>query len=404
LPYLFLSGSDADIVPSVPVFQRLPQRSPVPSNSRTVNVTSQLRWAALTWRPIANSPCVPSYEWTSNAADLDCPLKQSQKECGGIVMSGCSSFVSGEFVPALPLDPKPRKLWASRTPGLPFCSNESHVANGAFLESVETFLDSNVWAPFNCALVPLDLESLARVSVGGPVIYVGDSHARNSYSAFVAGLRQRAYFVETHDAHFKELRGMLVYRVQRIAGKIMDHRGVVLLANQSPSTLHDQLDCNANADLCIQVLFFWAPNFADQSLLFPLIKSLHPRLMVISPGNSYERQAPFADSYSRNLTELAQALPRLTITFNIWPWGNLVSIARVEAICAWRMKVPNKVHVLNHLTFNTYGGVQASRTWHYACSGRHGSSGLLQGVEAFENCSDIVDTSLARAALTLALH
>lgn len=156
------------------------------------------------------------------------------------------------------------------------------------------------------------------------------------------------------------------------------------------------------------MLFFWAPYFGEQIALVPLIQSLHPSLMVISPGNSYERAEAFPAAYSGKLTELLLAVPQAAMTFISWPWANKQAEARTKAISNWGKSPPlspqRKIRVLNYANFHNYGGVQVKNTWHYTCAGRHnGRSGKLHGIKAFENCTDVVDTSLIRIVLTFAL-
>lgn len=415
----FQSSQNASLpTPSAKASPSSPKSSPKPPPSlpKTSSSFPELDWSRLAWRPDPKSACVRSYQWTNKTEEISCPIASTnvsgQPACGGVIMSGCASYVSGEFVPAKATDQKPAKLWAPVPTGSSankkqtvFCSQEKQVNEGKYQEDPKKrFYDENVWIPSNnCSLLPLDLSSLAKLCEGsGSVVFLGDSHIRNSFTAFVAGLRQREFFLETHDDVFKNMQGVLVYRVEKTKGKIMDHRGVVLLANHTGATLHDEIDCDQKSELCLQVLFFWGATFTEQIALLPIIRSLHPALLVISPGNSYEGVA-FPKFYESNLTAIAQALPKLKFHFNSWPYGNRVSGQRVTLINTWRSTLSNKVHIMDHGTFGNYGGMQGSRNWHYACAGRHNDQNLLKGVVAEENCTDVVDTSMARVMLTLAV-
>jgi len=199
------------------------------------------------------------------------------RTCGGVSMSGCSLFVNGEFVTTANSSgtKKPVRFYVTRNNqsissssgsnatrsavvaiSRPLCAREEDVLAGDFLWSTKTFIDYNTWAPFNCSLVPLDLETVTKVSFGGkgPVIFLGDSHSRNLFSAFVAGVRQQEYFLETHDNLFKEQQGIAIYRIHKVrGGGIVDFRGETWAANRTTASLLTELSCDKSAEWCIQV-------------------------------------------------------------------------------------------------------------------------------------------------------
>ena len=287
-----------------------------------------------------------------------------------------------------------------------------------------------------CSVAPLSLPTLLKILIGSPpgstawhnargsIVFMGDSHTRNSFSALVAGIRGLHNAVEEihGTGEMKKSGFMIRYVVYRDATTIRDSLELFNETDIHPPPVR----CPSGDDsglFCVDVLFVWAPIWDDMIKRLPLITRYTPAFVVGCTGNTYEKMHA---TVSREMTAAWEAFAMdpptrrklRAIVFTHWPYGQSNYKEKIASYEKWIEEVLRGQRFLLSDIYSlqkVYTGKSLPRlkaTWHTMCNGIRTNSHhqMCNGVsahaimDAYGNCSVATEYINVRAMLTLAEH
>ena len=369
----------------------------------------------------ASVACEPQHVLAPGLARAFCasPLalrnESAPATCGGIplVPDSCLVPAAGKFEPPEPrLEDRlvrPLRLGGSRrTPPVAACTSSRAVLSGAWVGSNGTLAPDEEWRPHTCSLAPLDAfawtdRAAADSCTAQSILIMGDSHMRNLFTALVAGVRGRATFAEGHLAGEHKKDAVHLYRFVRSPSSTFDSLTTVpakelLLSDDkdgAPSLLNS---CRCGEERCVSAVFIWAPSFIEQVQWLPHIKAWQPDVVAVSPANVYS-QTVMSPAWLAGWESALQELPRMHLSLVHWPYGATPK-ARQPLLEAWEAAHPGRVTFFSEHAWNR--GKQGSTTFHFACSLTETHGGHSDTVVAYEDCTDVSDTMMIRAVVTVA--
>jgi hypothetical protein len=179
----------------------------------------------------------------------------------------------------------------------------------SFLDTAKVVGDSatQTWymEAVGCSVAPLSLPTLLKILVGsapgstawhnarGSIVFIGDSHTRNSFSALVAGIRGLHNAVEEfHGTNvMKKVGFMLRYVIYRDTTTIRDSLELFNNTDVEPPPVRCPPDDDSGL-FCVDVLFVWAATWVEMIKRLPVITKYTPTFVVGCTGNTYVAPRP----------------------------------------------------------------------------------------------------------------
>ena len=366
----------------------------------------------------ASVACEPQHILGPGLAQVYCASPMALRNesapptCGGVplVADSCLVPAAGTFVPPDPglehLPARPLRLGSSRnTPTAVACTTSRAILNGVWVESDGALAPDAEWRPHACSLAPLDAfvwTGRADSCASQSIVIMGDSHARNLFNAFVAGVRGLATFAEGHRTDEHKSDSVHLYRFVRSPALASDTLATVpakdLLADNKDGAPSLLSSCRCGEERCISAVFIWAPSFEEQLPWLPHIQAWKADVVAVSPANSYNRNV-MSPEWQAGWESVLKELPQMSLSLIYWPYGS-VPQARRPLLEAWEAAHLGRISFFDQKGWNR--GKQGRSTFHFACrmSQTHGSHS--DTVVAYEDCTDVPDTMAIRAVVTVA--
>ena len=380
----------------------------------------------LRWRPddsVEADNCIPGYR-LDDTHELHCgvggrsPITNSTdgatRLCGGVPMTPgyCAAPKHGRWDAEPAAAPLPNRLGLHIGNGAPppLCSSLTDLLEGNW--TGEDFDED--WRPASCRLAPLSPFEWTRHRRDGggnrtkhcqtTITMMGDSHIRNLFTAMVAGFRGVGHFAEAHADGSGKKSGLVYTYEFRLTkdGEASDKVGWKggIKAIRDMSTL-EECDCSEVAR-CLRVFMLWAPFFKDQLGYFDLVSRWESDIVIVDPGNSYEKRVILSGEWKEGLTALLRDDPTLRLGILHFPWGGPRE-ERGALIRDWmNATYPDRMAYLrqDQLQGVAGGGWQGRSTFHFTC-GFSQVDVRNDAIAAAEPCTDITDTMQVRALVTL---
>jgi hypothetical protein len=340
--------------------------------------------------------------------------------CGGVQLTGCLLHEKGEFIVGEHSSaPMPDRLIS--TNDKPICKSLNELQQGS-----NEF--DGPWQLESCSALSLNIEGVTAALNGsrGNIVFMGDSHTRNTFTAFVNGMRQADAFAEFHESASPGY--FIEYSIYETGGCVLDSFSI----HPPGSTLDSVSKCDPDQTaLCVQAFFFWAPEYETMASIIEseLMKQISPRMLITHTGGVYNPDLRSQDTFTSALTKYShESGSKLSsVIFLGWYLGRTPKerydeikkfvesgqLRKEVGIHHW------KLHHVNETDF--WASRQGGKTFHYACGLRHAGHDLqghdtelsrfgrsatnsdkVVGVVAHEKCDDIPDTGNIRKILTLA--
>ena len=230
----------------------------------------------------------------------------------------------------------------------------------------------------------------------------GDSHIRNLFTATVNGLRGIESFAEAHSSLEVKNGGMFESYEWRLEndGSATDHVAIHFKTNTDVPTFED---CPCNEVLqCLRIFFIWAPSFNEQISHMPLLRKWKSNLIIVEPGNAYERSVVLSSEWMSKFDELLEEDENLQLGVLHFVWGEQPVKERRAALIEWTTNGAraSQKSYLKQSDIQQANSTQGSRTFHFAC-GLGKANVRNDNIGAAEPCTDITDTAQIRALVTV---
>jgi len=381
----------------------------------------------------------------SNETKLECPNVINFKEpgtCGGILMesNGCMLYDSGTYSQVdrsgvgkgIPSKEDLALKWRLEaemwpySPDSPWCSSDINATQGAFmgassapLKETDIVDDAKFQGPDSefvtktCRLLPLNQPALLKGFGGKRLLWIGDSHIRNMFTALIFATRQSAYVAEQHGFHAAyhysvgpEADHFSIFSRESVEGvrlpTLIGDQHEVLNVKENPFTPCEDLNLGSP---CVDLVFVWAPLFVEQvAIIKPFLDLVKPQV-VLTSVSSWEKVRVTDSAWEHVWQGVFKSPGELeSWGFVMWPWGNKRGDEREEHMRKFMLNVPETIRTYFLNMFQIHRHIKSSQLdnfWHDICTVRDNWPNAAYKLETPENCTGTISRALVRVALTL---
>ena len=265
------------------------------------------------------------------------------------------------------------------------------------------------YVPSKCSSVPLSPFVWTENSTCQTTVTMyGDSHVRNLFTATIFGLRGIGAFVESHASAERKESGIIYSYEWRLhhngtADDRFEFYEGTNLKNSTNPVLHCSCD-DQEVKRCLRIFFVWAPTMGEQYSKFSLVPWWETDLLIVEPGNGYDRSNTIDENWRLKLDELLDKDKHLRLGILHWTWRNGRSRMRLrtESVNLWVNGSSNadRIAYLRQDAISFEPGLQRKTIFHSACmlSKVNVSN---DKIDAAEPCTDRSDYSHIRALTTV---
>mmetsp|Transcript_19215 Transcript_19215/g.40226 ORF Transcript_19215/g.40226 Transcript_19215/m.40226 type:complete len:612 (+) Transcript_19215:75-1910(+) len=383
-----------------------------------IHQSSSFPTAMTPWTPLGNE-CHEEFR-IANTTKLHCgygkvsPLSEDGHLCGGVPM-----------IPGFCALPK-RGQWKAPIAGEKIDMNvllprrfgrSSYQSRLQPCKSVSSFLDGRYegesfdqeWVPSSCSSIPLDPYTWSENKCQTTITMLGDSHIRNLFTATINGFRGVRYFAEAHAGDAIKESGIVYAYEWRLYQNesAVDRLDVHLNVNQKHPDAFEPCPCGVDDVVrCLRVGFIWAPSFREQAFQMHYVTEWDSDLVIVEPGNAYERNTAVWPKWLVILDELMKENKHLHLGIVAWPW-NIENVVKERTSILTNWTGPEASHSTRKSFWLHKSGLydgestkQGQTLWHFACS--LGKEKVPNDrIQAVEPCTDQTDTSQIRGFATV---
>ena len=424
------------IVAMKPMTHTLNEFNDNTSMKKVNNVSQSSHWVHMRWQPDLtatndaedSTKCIPNFRLAN--ATIHCGIDNMSpisvtadgtQYCGGVKMKPryCLLPTSGRWI-AGPFTedqqpPLPRRLGIHRYNNdtsllKKRCKTmEEYISGG---EYVGVGFDQE-WVPKSCIAAPLSPFAWTQhTQCQTTITMIGDSHIRNIFTATIHGFRGMEAFVEAHADGAAKARGIVKSYEWRLHKNGTASDFFAVYENTTFDDPKPFKDCPCGDDYsiqkCLRIAFIFAATFNDQINVTHLITKWKSDLVIVSPGNAYEKSNPLSQEWTTRYDQLLEENSSLQLGVLYFPWGTQPE-GREAALSNWmtnntilasRMSLLEQSAMSSLSSLEVQQTMQGRKSFHFAC-GLGKIKVENDNIRAAEPCTDFIDTAQIRALITI---